>query len=144
MKPPFDVLDTQQQEGKAQHSRILEEVRDGKRKPPSALAWAAGILVRHGFSPNKEACTKVARALEAAYRFDEYLWKLAKNHSYDFKKHDSDYEDRQQLFYLCNERIWFVTTDTDILRETKNSFQSARIVSFNTLLELAEAKCKLA
>ncbi len=140
----FQLHETQRDQGKTQHIRILEEVRGGRKRPSTPLRWAAGILVRYGINPSEEACMKVARALDAAYCFDKYLWRLAKNPSYNFKEHDTDWEDRQQLFYLCNEHIWFVTADTDILRETKISAQSARIISFNTLLELAEARRKLA
>ena len=49
----------------------------------------------------------------------------------------------QQLFYLCDESVWFVTQDKNLLNETKGSSQGVRIVSFKTLRNLLAARCKL-
>src|SRR5207249_2128444 len=107
----FSIVDRQLQEGKDNHRRTLEEVRDGRKSSTSTIAWAAGLLDGLNIKRREETCTKVSKALEAAYCFDEYLWKQAKNYSYDFKKHDSNWVDGQQLFYLCDKSVWFVTQD---------------------------------
>ena len=135
----FGVVDAQQQEGKDDHRRILEGIRDGSRNPASPLEWAADTLAQVGQDPKPEDCAKVAAALEAAYRFDQYLWKQAKNHSYDFRKHDSDWIDRQQLFYMLDQQVVFVTDDRNILQETKKTSQGVRILAFESLLGEAQS-----
>jgi len=139
----FFRVDQQLQDGKDNHRHTLEGVRDGSKVYTCALIWSAGLLEGLNITPHRKTCEKVSKALEAAYCFDEYLWKQAKNHQYDFEKHDSDWIDGQQLFYLCDENMWFVTKDKNILQETKRSSQSARIVPFKKLRELATTKCRL-
>ncbi len=139
----FSLVDQQLQDGKDYHRHMLEGVRVGSKVYTSALLWTAGLLEGMSIKPYKKICEKVSKALEAAYCFDEYLWKQAKNPQYDFRKHDSDWIDGQQLFYLCDENVWFVTQDKNILQETKKSLQNTRIIPFQKLRELAAVKCKL-
>jgi hypothetical protein len=75
--------------------------------------------------------------LDAAYHYDQFLWELAEKHKYDFASHDSDWIDEQQLFYLADPAILFITSDTKIRLRTSKSKQADRVLSFEELKTLA-------
>lgn len=134
----FNLIDAQLQEGKDDHRLILEGIRDGSNHHVDVLAWASETLTELGREPNSEDCKKAAHALEAAYLFDVYLWKQAKNQTYDFGRHDTDWIDRQQLFYLSDSQVLFITEDVNLLQETRKSSQAARIQNLDALLREAK------
>ena len=125
------------QEGKDNHSRVLSELRDGtlKRSPPNI--WAASVLSRVGVSSDVRNIRRLLTALDAAYHYDQSLWELAESHKYDFARHDSDWIDEQQLFYLADPRVLFITSDTRIKLRTSKSRQADRILSFDEFKMLA-------
>ncbi|MBI2861812.1 MAG: hypothetical protein HYX89_03230 [Chloroflexi bacterium] len=135
----FGIVEAETQKGKDEHRRVLEGFRDEDNSPASAPAWAAATLARLGRQPNREDSIRVATALDAAYRFDEYLWRQVRNRSYDLHKNDSDWIDRQQLYYMCDERIVFVTDDANVLQAAQKSPQGSRVVPFDALLRSAES-----
>ena len=139
----FDFLlhDRQLQEGKNWEATDLELLRQGKLFPANPNSWAAGILNRFGIKSNIALHVKLAEALDAAYRFDQELWNLAKNKSYDFRRHSSDWIDRQLLFYLCDPSVHFVTCDTRIKRWTAESPQNARVILIESTSKGFRVKC---
>lgn len=136
----FSIVNTQQQDGKDYHRRTLEGMRNGSNTPIGLINWSEGMLTRLGQEPKPEDCQRVSAALEAAYCFDQYLWEQAKNHSYDFAKHDTDWIDLQQLFYMSDPETLFVTKDKNILKAAEKSSQGTRVLTFEKLLLEARSR----
>jgi hypothetical protein len=85
---------------------------------------------------------RLLAALDAARRYDFFLFDIAKNRKYDFTKHDSDWLDVMQLCYLGDPLIHFVTCDGDFKVRTSGSSQAERIISFEELRAMAIAAKK--
>lgn len=130
------LIEAQVQEGKDAHARELEELRDGKLQAPPSVVWAAGIIRRMEGPPRPELCKSLATALDAAYRFDSALWKLASESKYDFEKHASDWIDVQQLYYLSDTRMNIVTRDVNYNVRTLGSTQADRILVYDGSLKV--------
>jgi hypothetical protein len=73
--------------------------------------WAEKILRDLGKPLSRPNVAIVLERLDAAYRFDRHLWQLIRNSEYDFSKHRGKIVDAQQLYYLCQPDIYFVTND---------------------------------
>ncbi len=136
----FDLalLQRQVREGKANHSRALAELRSGVLRRSPRQIWASSVLERIEVPVNTPNVQRLLAALDAAYCYDESLWTLAEEHTYDFARHDSDWLDEQQLFYLADPTVLFVTSDEKIRQRTSNSNQASRILSFDQLKTLAD------
>jgi hypothetical protein len=65
---------------------------------------------------------------------------LARTNTYDFSKHDSDWLDLQQLYYLAEPSIFLVTFDSKIKLRTANSRQIGQILDFEELKALASGE----
>ena len=118
-------------QGEHEHVEELQKLRGGSLQVPSNLAWAAGILARQGLSPTPEDCMKLAESLDAAFHFDMCLYGLAQTSNYNFEKHRTDWIDEQQLYYLTDSRVHFLTRDGRLREWTKASTQACRILDFN-------------
>jgi hypothetical protein len=129
------LIGNQVQEGKDAHVGELEELRRGELRVPSPPVWAAGIMRRMQVQPTTQRCEAIAAALDAAYRFDYSLYKLAFESNYDFAKHASDWIDVQQLYYLSDRDMIIITEDTNQIRRTAGSTQSARVLAYTDLLQ---------
>ena len=126
----FLTLTSQMDAGKSEHAKLLVSVRDGTQNLPTPEQWASSILAMNGYSALSVEANRVASALESAYLFDLSLWDLAKNNTYDFLKHASDWIDSQQLYYLADPSIHFLTTDESTIRKrVAASSQAARILT---------------
>jgi hypothetical protein len=117
--------------GKRDHSMQLQELREGKLRIPTTERWIASRLRECQVDTTPQNIAKLIARLDAPRQYDFFLFRLAKNHDYDFARHDSDWLDMIQLFYLADPLVHFVTLDTNIRRRTLGSSQSARILSFD-------------
>jgi len=119
-------------QGERVHLEQLQALRNGNLHVPSHLAWAAGILNRQGLRPSDEDCRKVAASLEAAFHFDLSLYDRARNSNYNFEKHATDWIDGQQLYYLSDPQMHFLTRDRRLQNWIKGSSQANRVLDFNS------------
>ena len=71
---------------------------------------------------------KLASALDAAYEYEKHLCEIAKNGMFNFDNHGGDWIDLQQLFYLADPNVYFLTEDKDIRQRCGSSLQSNRIL----------------
>lgn len=124
--------------GQRVHVDQLNELRAGHLHQASKLSWAAGLLKRLGRTPTHTECCKVAGSLDAAYQFDSWLCHLALTSDYDFSKHDSDWIDAQQLYYLSCDDTYFVTRDQRLIKGASTSAQGNRVLSYDALRERIE------
>ena len=71
----------------------------------------------------------LAKCLSAAFEYERTKFNLAANNSkLNVGKWDSDWGDFQQLFYLCDPSLHFLTDDEGIRTRCKGSEQSKRII----------------
>ncbi len=133
----FGHIDQELQKGKDEHAHLLQHLREGKLVRPSVNVWAAAVLDRLNVQQNSTNNSKLFNQLDAAFHFDQSLWKLAETSSYDFAKHETDWLDRQQLYYLCDQEIYFATGDDQLRERTAGSEQAKRILTWAELCSLA-------
>lgn len=126
-------------QGEREHVEQLQELRKGNLQVPSRLAWAAGILARQGLKRSHDDCRKVAQSLDAAFHFDMSLYGRARTSNYNFEKHRTDWIDEQQLYYLTDPQVHFLTGDGRLREWTKASTQASRILDFNSFPSQAAA-----
>ena len=127
----LDHFDTHENSPQMEHAQLLEGIRDGNIEMPKPNSWAAWILHQFGITPLTEDCEKLGLSLDAAFRFSVALSEMAKNRSYDFTAHASDWGDALQLYYLCDARMHLLTLDADFRNRTKGSVQGSRILLYS-------------
>lgn len=120
-------------EGRDLHARALEDLRQGVLRRGDSTRWAKSILALINVDDTPANELKLLHSLDAAWKYDNFLYDLAQKQVYDFAKHDSDWIDFQQLFYLSDPHIVFVTLDTNIGFRTKTSAQRNRVLSLDEL-----------
>jgi hypothetical protein len=133
----LQLLLKQIEEGKQSHSQRLEGLRQGKLLASTPGSWSRSVLRLLGVPLTDANAKTILIALNAAHRYDISLYEMAKNHAYDFSRHDADWIDSQQLYYLADSSVRFVTCDANIGLRTMNSTQRDRVLSFDELKVLA-------
>ena len=109
-----------------------------KIPPPTREQWAAPALSQIGLA-DEESRARLLEALAACYQFDCWLWNAAKNHNYDLQENISDLIDAQQLPYLCDPAVIFITNDTDHKKRLRGNPQGGRIKTFSELMECIDS-----
>ena len=133
----LQLLAKQIEDGKKSHARRLEELRQGNLSPSTTDTWTRAVLRLMDVPATAANQTKLLTALDAACHYDVSLYGMAKNRNYDFSRHDSDWIDSQQLYYLADSSVRIVTRDANIRFLTMSSTQRDRILSFDDLKILA-------
>jgi hypothetical protein len=128
----LEKIEKQHLTGIDEHVKLLTDFRDGKFiAPPDSNKWAHGILESLHDDASAQKCMRASNSLDAAYRYDRALLNMAKNKNYDFSKKSSDWIDFQQLFYLADPSVLFVTEDKHFKNRTSGTVQANQIVSFD-------------
>jgi hypothetical protein len=98
--------------------------------------WAEMILqdLRKPITPQN--LDLVCEKVDAAYQFDSYLWRFLRNPDYDFSKHRGEIVDAQQLYYLCDSNVYFVTNDRRLKSAISRSPQVSRVLTYQELLAM--------
>lgn len=135
----FQVVTNQHHAGKREYVTHLEELRNGALAIPTPRRWAAGFLRAMGREVDDLDCARLIKALDAAYCFDKVLWELVTTSNYNFEKRAGDWTDQQQLYYLCDPMMHFVTRDSRIKDWTAKSLQNDRITAYYELAKKAGA-----
>jgi hypothetical protein len=76
--------------------------------------------------------------LHAAFQFECWILDAARNHNYSLDKNISDQIDAQQLYYLCDPAVVFITNDTDHEKRLRGNPQRNRIKTFSEILDLVK------
>jgi hypothetical protein len=131
----LDHFDIHENRPQIEHAELLQGIRDGRIEMPRPNSWAAWILHQFSLKPYKDDCKLLASSLDAAFRFGLALSEMAKNKSYDFTAHASDWGDVLQLYYLCDEAMHMLTLDADFRNRTKGSVQRSRILLYSDFVK---------
>lgn len=133
-------VDDELQEAKDRHSLRLQRMRTGEAKMPTREQWGFVLKGVPGEPHDNADALRITDALDAAYTLDLYLARMAREGSYDFREHDSDYLDMNQLCYLSDDRVHMVTRERKLLARIAGSTQSDRVLAFSDLLARADGR----
>jgi hypothetical protein len=103
----------------------------------SPHAWASNLLGFYGVSAAADSLADIADRLSATYEFEMAINKLVENPNFSIPKHTSDHFDGQQLCYLCDPNVVFITNDSDFRIRAGKSPQAKRIKTFEEVLTCA-------
>jgi hypothetical protein len=81
----------------------------------------------------KERIATASEGLDAAFQFERHLFSMLKSR-YGFRSNTSDLIDAQQLYYLLDPTIHFVTDDDRLIGYVRKSTQANRIMTFSQLV----------
>jgi hypothetical protein len=109
----------------------------------SPQIWASKLLKFYGVSGSPGSIANVAKHLSATYKFEMAVNKLVQNPNFPVSRRTSDLIDGQQLCYLCNPNVVFITNDSDFRTRAGKSPQAKRIKTFAEVLACAEGKSPL-
>ena len=115
----------------------LTRLRGGQLQRSEPAVWAQNLVARLGKTITLEEGARLTVRLDAAYRYESALMDLAEQGQYNFSKHGSDWIDAQQLFYLCDPAMYFLTRDGGPKRRTIGSPQRDRIIEYEDLSKRA-------
>jgi hypothetical protein len=101
--------------------------------------WARHHLSNLGALNTPENRKTILEALSASYHLSQFGIQAMRDKGYDFFKHSSAIADNQQLSYLCDPAIHFVTNDKKLKTHCQPSPQVSRIWTWPELR--SAAKC---
>jgi hypothetical protein len=127
-------ISRQQNEGKAKHRRRLRVLQNRPSPIPPGPQWAASLARDLRRNLTEEEAIRFHHGLDAAYEYDKELRRIAAHKTYNFDKHDGDWIDYHQLFYLCDPDILLVTDDSNLLKRIGRSSQKDRILLLKDFL----------
>jgi hypothetical protein len=108
---------------------------DAARKEPLegdkfSVAWFRGIANRVKADPTSKTVAEILSALNAYHEFEEAKLRIAvQSKDYNPEKHRNDLFDAEQLIYLSDPSLGFLTCDTGFQNLVKKSPQAARITT---------------
>jgi hypothetical protein len=137
-------MEVQLQVAKDQHSTRLQRARSENRPVPTREEWGHLLGDVGVHLENDAEARRVTDALDAAYVLDSELFQLARSNTYDFARHDTDYLDMNQLYYLCNPRMHMLTEEVNLPRRVQASPQRTRILRVGDILSMAASAEKAA
>jgi hypothetical protein len=114
-----------------EHLGLLQRMRAGSAEMSNAVELGAFLLRDCGQAHDAESCNKLANALNAAYVFSFNLGKLSKNNKEaNLERRENDWGDIMQLYYLCDESMYFLTCDGKCRNQARGSVQQRRILLY--------------
>jgi hypothetical protein len=94
--------------------------------------WAQGVIKRAGLVQNPPSQQEVVSKLKAFHDFDKRAFEAAvENPNYPAKKYGNDNLDREQMIYLSDPALHFVTCDKRYSKKVCESEQAKRIHTLN-------------
>lgn len=111
------------------YARYFRKFAETQVPDLSAKLWSDFVLREYNDEFRRQNQALVAERTNAAYRFSLSLWRLAKDPRYNIAKYKSDLVDAQQLYYLCDDNLTFLTADTKIKNKVIDSPQASRILT---------------
>ncbi len=130
------MLRKQMEDGKNLWGEELRLAKNaGKRMPPPDL-YAAFILAFDAHAPqSREHVGKVSRALDAAYCHLAHIHLESPKGAYKFEGKLQDWIDNQQLMYLADPSLTFVTADRKLIAKLGKSLDRHRVQEFEDFVK---------
>ena len=122
------------------YAHAMEAVRARGAHPLNSEAWASSILDYLGLESNPQSVQATLARFDAAYRFEACLYNLAKNPRYSFADRDTDLVDCQQLDYLSDPGMYFITHDARLRKWIEGSPQARRVLSLSEFLQHSDSQ----
>jgi hypothetical protein len=122
------VVRQQQEEGKEAHIAGLRRAKRTKVNLCARDEWAFNLAKQLGLMLEPEQASRLGKSLDAAYRFDLHISKLAMEPNYHFERHRNDWTDLQQTMYLCDPALHVMTAKKSIVQKIKRSRQADRVI----------------
>jgi len=124
------IVRDQQEAGEQAHVKRFKWAKRTKVASLSPDAWARAMIKNNvGISLSHQQAALLGSSLDAAYRFDMQVWKVATEpqSSYNPEKHRNDWTDLQQTLYLCDPSIHLMTADRPLCKKVSTSNQANRV-----------------
>jgi hypothetical protein len=130
----LDHFDSAENGPQGEHADLLQGIRTGTIDTGNRMIMSAWLLEQAGITPISAHCQLLSTRLDAAWRYALWLCGQAKNQNYDFHRHRSDWDDANQLFYLCDPSVYILTLDGDFRARAAGSTQSNQILAYRDFL----------
>ena len=125
------VLRKEMQDGKKLWGEELKLAKDGQKEMPPAELHAAFILRFDIHAPEtQENIMRASRALDAAYCHLAQIHHQSTKGTYRFDSKLQDWIDNQQLMYLADPDLTFVTADRRLIAKLGKSLDRDRVREF--------------
>lgn len=122
-----DVLDKMKDSTAKDFARLVELYRkDPLVGEEFSQVWAHGIAQRVKADPKSRPLPEIVAGLSAYHEFEEERLKVAASNP-GYKPDENDLLDSEQLVYLGDPALHFITCDGGYLKRIKQSAQAARI-----------------
>jgi hypothetical protein len=122
-----DTMDKMKDSSAADFARLVEACRkDPLTSERFSQLWIKGIADRAKVDPSCRPSADVVSALSAYHEYEEERLKVAVNNP-QYRPDKNDILDSEQLLYLGDPLLHFLTCDGGYLARTKKSPQAARI-----------------
>jgi len=124
-------LRKEMEDGKKVWADQLRLAKDDGKKMPSVESYAAFVLDFDVHAPRTpHNVEKISRALNAAYCHLADIHHRSTKGSYRVDRNLEDWIDNQQLFYLADPDLTFVTADRRLIAKLTNSLDRNRVREF--------------
>jgi hypothetical protein len=123
--------------GLESHQKWLLKAITGNCTFPEPQEWASRIGSALGKTLTTEQSLLLGLSLEAAYEYQKQSFLVAaRNRSYNATKHNGDWVDNQQLFYLSDPSVSLLTEEKSIKEKCKGTNQSHRVLLMRTFKDM--------
>lgn len=115
---------------KSEMARALEAITLQCRATPEKFTdlWVRGVTARAGVEQGVRSEKEIALILGALYEFDRRAFESAvRDPDYPADEYKNDNVDREQLIYLADPALHFITCDKQYSKKVSQSEQSKRI-----------------
>lgn len=119
------------EEGKKLWAEQLKLAKNDRKEMPSVERYAAFVLRLDAHAPQtQENIQRVATALNAAYCHLAQIHHQSTKGAYRFENKLQDWIDNQQLIYLADPDLTFVTADRHLIAKLRKSRDRHRVLEF--------------
>jgi len=131
----LDRFDSEENQCQQEQALQLQGVREGTFDCADPLVMSVLLLKDLGLNPTKGQVERLNEGLDASHRYQISLCTLVKNENYDpFRdRRLGNWDDSQQLMYLCDPSIRILTLDSDFRNRTQESVQANQILTLSDL-----------
>ncbi len=136
-----DAMDRMRQQTADAFGGLVEQARrDTLEDEKFSNAWFSGIANRVKADPASKSLPEIISELSAYHEFERVKLQIAvRSKDYNPQKHKNDLLDAEQLIYLADPSLYFLTCDTGFQKFAAKSAQAPRIITVPQA-DLADAK----